>query len=444
MGKQLDRERTTRCLFVATVPIAMALVIALGGQVQAADYEIPHNVHVKEILHADVIQGPHYHIEDTVVTYDGYMNHYTVASDYGPFEVTGDAALRKLILEIHAIAELKEVKKSKVFLDSLVLAAKRPVNVGKNLILHPVDTLTGIPKGVGTLFGNIAKGIKGTVSGTHDPSEDNRAEQALQMSAYKREWAYKLGVDPYSSNKVLQKDLNSVGWAGALGSLSVTAVTFPAQSTVMTALKMARLSDQMTEIAEQRNEFGERINKMVETLPPSRMRLTNEEKLAKMGIPADLAKQYLDHPHFTPRHDAIIVNSLEALQGTKGVELFFQIAIYADDEESANFFQNKAEMLRGYHQTEAPIRELRLMSDFLMAKDKNGTMVIAQPLDRGVWRKPIDQLTRELMAMQPTQGSAGNMTIWLTGTASPLALQKFKARGITVVQNVDTRIHMMD
>ncbi|MFB3146366.1 MAG: hypothetical protein ACE1ZO_04515, partial [Nitrospirales bacterium] len=126
MGKQLDRERTTQCLFVATVPIAMALVIALGGQVQAADYEVPHNVHATEILRADVIQGPHYHIEDTVVTYDGYMNHYTVVSDYGTFEVTGDAALRKLILEIHAIAELKKVKKSKVFLDSLVLAAKRP------------------------------------------------------------------------------------------------------------------------------------------------------------------------------------------------------------------------------------------------------------------------------------------------------------------------------
>lgn len=444
MGKQLDREGTKHTLFGVTVSITMVLVTALGGQVQAADYEIPHNVHATEILRPEVIQGPHYHIEDTVVTYDGYMNHYTVASDYGTFEVTGDAALRKLILEIHAIAELREVKKSKVFLDSVILAAKRPVNVGKNLILHPVDTLTGIPKGVGTLFGNIAKGIKGTVSGTNDPSEDNRAEQALQMSAYKREWANKLGVDPYSSNKVLQKDLNSVGWAGALGALSVTAVTFPAQSTVMTALKMARLSDQMTEIAEQRNEFGEHINKMVETLPPSRMRLTNEEKLAKMGIPADLAKQYLDHPHFTPRHDAIIVNSLEALRGTKGVELFFQLAIYVDDEESANFFQHKAEMLRGYHQTEAPIRELRIVSNYLMAKDKNGTMVIAHPLDRGVWRKPIDQLTRELMAIQPTPESVRNITLWMTGTASPLALKKFKARGITVVQNVDTRIHMMD
>ena len=127
-----------------------------------------------------------YQVQDPVVAYD-YESHYTVTSDYGSFEVIGDSALRKLIREIHAIASLREVKKSKVYLAALTKAGAAPLHLGKNLITHPVATVTGVPKGVLTLFGNIGKGIATTVTGGRDPSEDNRAKQILQVSAYKRE-----------------------------------------------------------------------------------------------------------------------------------------------------------------------------------------------------------------------------------------------------------------
>ena len=49
----------------------------------------------------------------------GYMHHWTVDSDFGTFEATGDGALRALIREIYAIAALKEISQGEAFADSI-------------------------------------------------------------------------------------------------------------------------------------------------------------------------------------------------------------------------------------------------------------------------------------------------------------------------------------
>ena len=120
------------------------------------------------------------------------------------------------------------------------------------------------------------------------------------------------------------------------------------------------------------------------------------------------------------------------------------MALRADREEDANLFQNIAETLRGYHQTGAPITELITVSILLVAKAKNGTTVIPAPIVRGVWREPIDRASQAVVALHRPSGSNGNIEMWVTGTASPLARQQLKERGIVVVENVDTRLHFMD
>ncbi len=404
-------------------------------------YEVPRNRLVSEVLDGQIIQGPHYTIDQTVRIYDGFMHHFTVDSDFGKFEVTGDSALFKLLHEIKAIADLQEVKKSEVYWDAVKESAKRPLYFGKNMITHPVDTISGSVKGVGTLFGNIKKGISNTVQGTSDPSEDSKAKQLLTVATYKREWAHKLVIDPYTSNKALQKELNSVGWAGALGGLSMSAITLPASGTAGTLYKTMRLSDSLDELdEEQRDTYVNRINKMVGNLPPTRMRVTNEEKLAEMGIADELAKQYLDSPYFTPRHDAIIVSCLDSLKSAKGKDIFFQMALCAESEEDANFLQLIAETLHGYNMKVSPITNLSKVSFFLLAKAENGTTMIPCPVDDGIWREPIDRTSKELMALYPN----GNIEFWVTGKISPLVQLKLSERGMDVKEHVGSIIPFID
>lgn len=204
---------------------------------------------------------------------------------------------------------------------------------------------------------------------------------------------------------------------------------------------MVRLADTIEEVDEkQRNAYVDQINKMVEELPPTRMSLTNEKKLTEMGIADELAKQYLDSPHFTPRHDAIIVNSLASLNGANGREIFFQMAIWADSEEDANYFQNMAEIPHGYNLKVSPITDLSKLSFLLVAQARNGTTMVPCPIDHGVWREPIDHASQALLALYPN----GNIELLVMGTVSALARLQFRERGIKVKEHVDRMIPFMD
>ncbi len=228
------RQKTLPVLPILALCLAFAMLSNLA--IAAEKFEVPSNRKVTDIFPADMITGPHYQIRDKVVTY-GYMDHFTVDSDYGVFEADGDLALRKLLKEIKAIAVLEQIKSSTAYADALEKSGEMPLEFGKNLITDPVDTLSGIPRGVTGLF----KDIETSLSSPRDPSEDSRAKQTLAVSSYKRDYAYALGVDVYSSNAVLQKELNRVGWAGALGSLTVSAALAPFGGPGVMTIKTTRL-----------------------------------------------------------------------------------------------------------------------------------------------------------------------------------------------------------
>ena len=214
--------------FRPAAAVLMLLLVAYpaAAQQKPPAFEIPGSRQAKDIIGAGALKGEHYRIRDLVLN-DGYTDRWTVDSDYGTFEVAGDGALKKLLAEIPAIAELQKVKKSKAYADGLKGAVKAPIELTKSLITHPVDTVTGVPKGFYALMENV--GTSATT--TQDPSADPRYAQALKMSSFKRDYCDKLNVDVYSSNKVLQKELNSVAWAATVGDLTFSMAMLPAGST---------------------------------------------------------------------------------------------------------------------------------------------------------------------------------------------------------------------
>jgi hypothetical protein len=409
--------------FAAVLIMLLAPIVATA----AAEYEVPIDGKASDILPADKLSGPHYQIQDRVVCF-GYMNQFTVNSDYGTFEPSSDYALRKLLKEIQAIAVLREIKESKVYLDSVKNAAKMPFEFGKNIITDPVDTISGVPKGVFRLFSNIGT----AATNERNPSEDARWKTLLLLSSYKRDYAYELGVDVYSSNPVLQKELNSVGWAGAAGSLSVSAALTPFGGPGFMAVKMTRLSQQ--------------FNNLLKTEPAPRLRQLNGEKLAAMGVAKELADQFLDHDAFTPTHQTIIVGSLALLTNARGQAAFITLALTAADEESANFFQNMAETMRGFNESVSPLQDIIVASGLVFAKAKNGSVMIPFPLDRGVWtERAAGVIPNAIASYKKATGTKllGKVELWVTGTATPLAKKEAAKLGVDVVENVDQKIEFM-
>lgn len=408
-------------LISALVTVASLAVRFAGG---AELYETPVNQMATDVVPRGAVTGPHYKIRKTVV-FDGYMHQYTVDSDYGVFEVTGDGALRKVLREIQAITALRETKNTSAYADGLKKAATAPFSLAKNLIQHPVDTVTGLPKGA---YQVIESSAVGATSST-DPSEDSRIKQVLKFSSWKRDAAAKLGVDPYSSNKVLQKELNSVAWASTLGDWTVSLATLPAGGTAVTVMSNMRLADS--------------VKNAIKEEPPARLRIINDEKLQAMGVPEGLRKRFLDHPHFTPTDDTVLVEALAGLGAARGRDDLLEAALAADDEVLATFYVNLAQMLRGYHDTVSPIREIRAVNRRLMvAQADNGSAVIAMPVDYLTWTQRVDQLSHTVRTT--FKPPSGRFELWVAGTTSPQTQQELQKRGFTLSERVGTRIVIFD
>jgi hypothetical protein len=354
------------------------------------------------------------------------MDTFKLDSDYGKFEVTGDGALRKLLKEIHAITVLKEIGKTEAFTKALADAAKKPFQFAGNLITKPVETVGSVPKGVASIF----EGAYSSITTKSQAGEDSEVESLL-LSKYKREYAYNLGVDVYSSNEVLQAELDRIGWAAAVGSLSFSAATAPIGGGVGLAVSYTGLAQD--------------VNNYLKDQPPSKIRTDAQKRLAEMGVSEELVKEFLENPNYTPRHTTVIVANLMKLEGTQGRDAFIKYSLSATDEESANFIQNIIETIRGYHETVSPIKEIMVNSNLVLARSKDGTVLLPFPLDYGLWTDKSEAVITNLVDTYKKEiGPDLKFTLWVTGTVSPLARKNLENLGVQVAEKVYERIVFID
>ena len=192
--------------------------------------------------------------------------------------------LRRLVRELFAIKAMKEVTKTEAFTKAAGEVLKSPFAALKSLALDPVATVTGVPKGVGRIFQSVSE----TITGEESEYEDNEAEALLTLSKFKRAYAGKLNIDVYTSNPVVQTELNRIGWAAAIGNLAPSILTMPISGPGIVVAKSLDWVDTLNDVLVQK--------------APGALRHDNEEFLAKMGIDEELATRFLDHPLYSPRH----------------------------------------------------------------------------------------------------------------------------------------------
>jgi len=412
-----------RWKYFAVLLVTAFISAAVCSPAAGTDYEQFTDRKASDIMPSEKLSGEHYKIKDVVESY-GYMNHFTVDSDYGIFEVTGNAALRKLLREIEAMTALKKIASTDAFGKALAASAKKPIDFAGNLVTHPVDTVTGVPKGVGRLFSNAYTSI----TTEKQAGEDSEIESLLSLSKYKREYAYNLGVDPYSSNDIFQKDLERVAWAASVGNLSFSAATAPIGGGLGIAISSTG--------------FAQTVNEYLKDQPPSQIRSDAEKRLTSMGIAEKDIDKFLDNDFFSPRHTTVIVASLMKLDKVKGRDVYLNYASGASDEEQANFMMHLAEMLKGYHEKVSPLKEIVMNSDLVTAT-ANNAVFIPFPLDYGVWTVRTETILKHIVSLTPSSEER-HFEVWVTGTFSPLARKNIEAMGIKAVEKADEKMEFVD
>ena len=415
-------HRSAIMIFVSLVMLFSAL--NRPGAEEKEYEQLPVNRRASDIVPADKITGEHYQILDAVVV-RGNMDYYKVNSDYGFFEVTGDGLLKKRLKEIQAITVLQKIQGTDAFQKALKAAAMSPVKFGENLVTDPVDTVSAIPKGVGQMFSNAYA----SVTTKRQAGEDSTAEALAGLSKYKREYAYNLGVDVYSSNPVFQKELNKVAWAASAGSLTFSAAMAPLGA-VGAVISWSK--------------FGKDVNDYLRDNPPSQIRRNAKDKLSSMRISDADIKKFLENKSFSPRHTVVIVASLTQMRATHGRDAFIRYVSTANDEEQADFMMNMAQTLRGYHEKVSAVKEITINSGFVMARAQNNSVLIPFPIDYGVWTERAEKILTHMITTYKSPAGKAQFELWLTGTASPLAKKSVEALGIGLTEYADKKLEFVD
>jgi hypothetical protein len=355
------------------------------------------------------------------------MNQYSVTSDYGPFSPPSDARLRRLIREIAAIAELQKIHQSDAFAKATVDAGKGVVQGAQHLINDPVGTIGAVPEAVFSVFGRVSESAK---RGGRSQYEDGVAQNLLAVSSFKRDYAQKFDIDVYSTNEVLQKELNSVAWASAAGNLTLSAASMVTGAAVLQAASGLRTLEQAKSI--------------VNALPATELSRRNREALRQMRVADAIADRFLENHLLSPRHQTVIVEAMKTLKRVPGRAAFIQYAARADSEDAALLFQEMAELLADYHRTVAPIRRLDIYVYLPIAYTSEGSAVILLPIDRLLWNERSSRIATALAQSLPKPLPVQHTELWLTGDASARTHAELQQLGITLVEHVNQRLPLLD
>ena len=397
---------------------AAALLATIITPLVAQEFEEPPLLRAAEILKPEFAAG----VRDVVPTYAG-RNSYVLNTDVGMFEAEGNIMLIRRVREIDAIRRLQEVSRTDAYRQALRTAAKSPFQMARGLIEHPVSTVAGVPKGMWKVLNRAGQSVKERANGRERSEyEDGNAAELVGFAKAKREVALTLGVDPYSSNPTLQRELNGISWAAFAGKLTFSLATAPVGGGAGMALTASGVT----------NAFENAIRDQ----SPKDLRLSNLGRLLAMDVTRADANDFLNNPAFSPTVQTAIVFHLDSLADVANRGLFIRLASQNSAAEAdAQFYGETARILAQLHAGSGKLEGLGGLAELPIALAKDGTVIMALEWDYAAWTENAATFVAGLKAGDYGRKPTGFL-IALSGDASPLARRKLQEMGVTLATHL--------
>jgi hypothetical protein len=407
----------------------VAAVAGLAGA-QAA-YEKPAVLRARDLVAAELLKGPRFQVDDRVTT-DGLLAHFAIKSDFGPFEAQGPGMLKVRVSEIKALDALSHIEKSDVFKKALAESAKRTGQSLKTAVTHPVETVKGIPAGIGRFFDRVGRETQTGVQKAEDHVAESKGQEGGEGAAMaqaagqgaanvgesligyhsaRRRLAKELAVDPYTTNPVLSKKLDEVAWAAWGGEFGLdTAIGLVPGGRVVTATRTW-------------------VSDLVWDVEPSDLRVRIDTQFKELGASQDTVDRFLRHKAYTLTIQTALAAALASLAPSQGRAAVVEWALTAQSETQARFMAAAAGILADYHRTAAPIQKVRVAGT-LVGETGTGAVVVAAPVDYVSW-------TERVATWNARQDLAGSgRQLWLFGRLSPRTRDELTARGWDIREGV--------
>ena len=378
-------------------------------------FESAGRVETRMFIPADLMTGPLHSVGDFAEN-DGMNNTYFLYSGDDAWTATTGIALRTRIREIYAIDKLREMSKTDEFTKAIANAGQQKIEGVVGIVTNPVGTIENIPLGASRFFGRIGDRLKDRGEG----EQGGRLQKVTGVTKAKSTLAAQLGVNPYSSNQELQKQLMINARAMALGGLVVRAATAsvggPAGDVLMGL------------------NVNQALQQTLVSSTPDDLRIMNHKKLFALGVTREDADEFLTHPWYTPWTATITVDAL----ATIGVDptAFLANAGKALTEQDAIYFERLAQVLARYYTIKAKIRSIRTESKAVCALDANGTLVVPLSCDYAIWSERAAGRVGEIAALVQGESDIKGIAVWVDGKTSDRATHELKNRKIDLVTGV--------
>ena len=341
----------------------------------------------------------------------GYMGQFTLRAPAGTFSADGTEMLAIRIDELTAIAKLSQMSETGAFADALAESAKKTGAAIGKAVTNPVETISGLPAGVGRMFQSTTTTVSRATQpkGTNSASTTESAMDLLGVNKAKRQIAMKVGADPYTTNPVLAKQLDDLAQAAFAGGVSLDAAMAVSTAGVATAISATAT-----------------VSNLVWDSSPDDIRTIHEKKLAAMGVGAQTIRAFVTNRWFTPTLSIPFVENLVQMPSVKGRPAIVALASTVASEAEARFIVNAVDMARQAGTATDPVISLGLAGRILIARTKGGRVEVPAPVDYVVWTEPVKAFAqrKDLTGVQ--------RTILVTGLASSQAASALEASGWTV------------
>ena len=391
---------------VRLLSLAFALCLA-AAPIHAQEFEQPPDSPVAQVLGAQAT-GANYTVADPVYS-DGLMHNFTLQTNYGTFQVSGDGMMRERLREMQALATLESMSKSDVFLKSLGQTAQAPVTFGKNLINDPDATMKRAASGVSRMFDRVGTGIRNRKS-----SRDSTMGSVLGVDAARRQIAVQLGVDPYTDFAPLAQALNDIATASAMGGLSVKALTMAIPGGIGVAVGAGNTVESIT------SALAEKTSTEIVDMVAGR--------LAALDVPAETAARLIQNRVYSPADLLIMAEALTTLNA-RGSAIFVDRAADAATRDEAVFQRVRARVLAGQGQA-LGIRAFEDVGGFPLNRLADGRILALFPFDEVSWTGSVGATFTQVVAALPPD--AGPPLLVVTGQLTDLARASITGAGWTV------------
>lgn len=423
---------------VVQISLLIACVCLPAGAAVSDGFDTIPNRSPGDLLPASMVAGPNFHVLDPVHG-DGLMDHFVVVSRFGSFDAYGQVALAIRIHEIAALTELSKASDVQIAAGGAVQGAASEVKTATLVVTHPVQVVTGIPKGIAHLFsGYKARGQElaadaksnakvmrnqGVSSDVHSSGKaagraaKSYAERYLGITAAERNYYRKLGVDPYTDNKVLRDTIRrdaKIAAGASFGMKFAGMAGIPGIGIAARAVNAIYNED------------------------PAVIRQRTRKTLAGLGLSPAEIESFMNARLLSPTRQVVLLSEAQMLDGVAQRGELFRHAIGLTSDAEVQVYLRSVGLLVKANESRpvvSVIPGVRLPA----ARRADGSLVVCGAFESVYWTKRVARLEKELRSALPQTPPGAGLEFWIAGTISDRARAAGRELGWVIHQVPEER-----